>query len=1144
MNRFLLGLITVSLASGAPLAAEAFEMSVTVDTPEYVRLTDSGGKEITLEEGTNYLSFSDDQNPFLLSGTDHSQLTEVIHNGDWRFPAAGPHSFIFADGDYLKVYSKYDDGNVTLAINGNPAAAEIRVNGEPSQIGMIDVKRDALVEIIQREGYIIDNVSLSSSAVTLTHEGDTWSFTASRTLTVDITSHQDVAENVKINVDNATNMTVRDALGTALPLADGDNLLNLDPETQSPLTVTANPGAEMVMAVINGKMIFPNNDGVYTLTLDPERFNEIYLISQRNQTNTITINVDDASRVSVSCATGPIELKDGSNFLTFDFDNGNPITITAREGSVLRGVAVDYDVLQIVNNSVSFYATRGSVIDISTGSDQPVESGWILLVDEDFSGMTQGTEDEPDVNVQLFDDYGYALPSAGLKPFHESCTQTWGGDRLYPAGGSIAVMGGFLNTPIGDFSGDLKMTFRARLVPNMGVTRRGVDVMLIRHSRLDEFKRETYTLTPEWQEFSFTADNGWFYDTKIQFFNIDDLCYEIDDVRIEHRITGIEPPVAALPDILGDDAFIAEWFPTETADEYLLSVYEKGPSLDDRDWSEDFEEIETDGTSVVSLPEGWSFNLSSNGDRREFTDNPEYTGSGTRAICFDANGDFIVTPKAEAGIKEFSFFLSADTSDPDFDPTKGQVVAVGALTDVGWHEWMNISVPALLNMYDGMATVDLSENLGVFDNIYALRIESVMNPGERILLYIDDVHYTVAGQPELAYLLEDKVIEGQDNNYYIVEGEGFDPEADYFYNVKARNSKYTSVASNEIEVFNIHTPKALEPTDVTADSFTANWTCGGKADNFVVTLYQTMTARETGNTTVLHETFSKAKGNGTPFDPENGYYNSTYVNIDHLTDVPGWKATSYSTLNGMAGGLAEDPLHPNAVAGAFSTPTIDLSHDNGNCRVKVRGWFHAGDGLVIQGTSPAAFAAVPTNVEGEYEIELDLSLCGMEESLTIYSPTYSDFMLDEVTITQNLEKGDRVKVRTSELEVPDKETRSLNVTGLVPSRSIDYSYDVYANRYFHGDPSQPYKSLRSNETGVKLDLSGTDTPTASTAVSVAAGAGHVIIVVPEAAHATVNALDGTLIADADLPPGATRIDLPAGIHLIRVADRTFKMRVR
>lgn len=81
-----------------------------------------------------------------------------------------------------------------------------------------------------------------------------------------------------------------------------------------------------------------------------------------------------------------------------------------------------------------------------------------VLIDEDFSGLTAGSEDQPDgkklVNLR-----------ESLRPYSsELADRTWGGEGLYAAGGAIAIKDGwFLNTPAGNMAGEVTLTFRARL---------------------------------------------------------------------------------------------------------------------------------------------------------------------------------------------------------------------------------------------------------------------------------------------------------------------------------------------------------------------------------------------------------------------------------------------------------------------------------------------------------------------------------------------------------------------------------------------------------------------------------------------------------------------------------------------------------
>ena len=68
-----------------------------------------------------------------------------------------------------------------------------------------------------------------------------------------------------------------------------------------------------------------------------------------------------------------------------------------------------------------------------------------------------------------------------------------------------------------------------------------------------------------------------------------------------------------------------------------------------------------------------------------------------------------------------------------------------------------------------------------------------------------------------------------------------------------------------------------------------------------------------------------------------------------------WKASSLQWVEGWLGGMAATGQE-GQIAGAISTPVIDLSNNDGECNVTVRAWGQEDDWLVIQGASPACYA--------------------------------------------------------------------------------------------------------------------------------------------------------------------------------------------
>lgn len=171
---------------------------------------------------------------------------------------------------------------------------------------------------------------------------------------------------------------------------------------------------------------------------------------------------------------------------------------------------------------------------------QAQEEQWVTIVDEDFSGLTKGTEELPDTE-SLLDPKTGDVTEANLNKFKSYNTgddteyaRTWGGAQLFEAGGCIAaVNGGFLCTPTGDYSGNLKFTCRMKAIKGQNLEAIGstVDLILMRGTVLTDFKRTTCTLTDEWQTFTFEANNGWPRDCLVQFFAPGNLSYLIDDIK-------------------------------------------------------------------------------------------------------------------------------------------------------------------------------------------------------------------------------------------------------------------------------------------------------------------------------------------------------------------------------------------------------------------------------------------------------------------------------------------------------------------------------------------------------------------------------------------------------------------------------------
>ena len=773
---------------------------------------------------------------------------------------------------------------------------------------------------------------------------------------------------------------------------------------------------------------------------------------------------------------------------------------------------------------------------VRTAAD--VDGAAIQLVDEDFSGLTAGTEDAPD-NTLLEDNMGWV--NSGLRPYHESCTKPWGGMGLTSAGGTIAVTNGFLNTPTGDYSGKMRMTCRVRLPKGTVVTdwygnvveQVPLDIILLRRSVFQDFKRVTYNLTEEWQEITFEADNGWFSDTMIQFFTAYDMTFLVDDVKIEHVITSIEYPHATSAINVSDDSFIANWEPTGTAEEYLLSVYTKSENPVTDVEEGDFETISSKDGKMIDetnpgYPEGWDISVTENGEERHiFTEEGMYN-SGKQSVCLDANGDYIQGRAADYPIKAAHFWINVDDSQMPADEQSHSTLTIQVNNGTQWFDLFYLSVEAARQMKEGVM-VDCAEYLGMVDKVMQMRILMNKDEADQCLVAIDDFGFSAPGELLKNYVFEDKVI-AKDSCSFLVTVP--DANAEYFYYLKARNSMFTSDMSNEIEVFDVHEPVALPATDITDDSYVANWQCGPKSDFFTVNQYLRYTAEEDiPEYVVLEEDFSKVVSTGTPEAPETGELVEEFVDLDQYTDIPGWKAGSYNIASGMLGGT--DASYPYRI-GSILLPTMDLSHNDGVCNVTIRAYGQEGDWLIIGGNSQVTVGAMEFVETGMKEMTFTLEGCSKDEEFEIYTQNYGSFLIDYIKITQPLKAGEDVAILTKKQVTDNAGDRAMAFADVPFREGMDICYNIYAHRLYHGSEDEIWRSHASNMMVVDNNATGICQAHEALPSCIEVRDGGMAVTMKAEGTVKIYDFSGCLVKSVRLEAGENQINMGSGAYIVSV----------
>lgn len=786
----------------------------------------------------------------------------------------------------------------------------------------------------------------------------------------------------------------------------------------------------------------------------------------------------------------------------------------------------------------------------------------VVVIDEDFSGFTDGMEDNPST-ATILDDMGNFVNKSALKPYSEALSyKQWGGAGIFSAGGCLAIANGmFLNTPAGDMSGEVTLTFRARLSKAGGsTTLNALKLMFISRSSILDYEVKYYNLTDEWQTFTYTSTLGEFEHSGFQFYSMyASNIILVDDIRLEQTRTSIPAPKVHEAENMTDTSFKAVWNKSIEADHYLLSVFTKNESNELMTVSEGFDNIKADDKGNIdaaspNYPEGWEFAWKDDDLSNHIAKGEGAGKDNKQAVRLIDTGDAITTPYCPEGIKSLKFWVKAEANDgqPKFSSIMFTVnFGKGVYTVDNYINIPDMFTPEHRNGY----YFDLTETLSAFDKIYSVKIEYIREEDDKTTILFDDFSYTTNKPTTYNYVLKDQKVEQQDNEDGTVgfEVNGLDPDTDYTYSVKSVNSDFTSVASDEQEVYAVSIPTALPATNITANSYTANWTSHKKVDFYRVDqLQQTVIDKDTKDYVMLDEDFSKVTSSLTEADLLKGSYDegertSGYMPLDDITKIAGWKASSTVRVNGWLGGN-EAKQGSGTIAGAIVTPTIDLSHNEGACNISLRVWGSEGDWLIIQGSNPASLATIEfPKGGGIVEKTITMPLCTSKEQLTFYSNNYKVFLIDYIKITQDVKAGDKVTTITGSVLTEDADTKSMVMTNPGFSDGHDVLYRVTAMRY----DKDSQESHKYYSTSTPSDLMLVKNPNPSGIGSVEAAAENVAgveggIVVNAANAKTVNVfnLSGQLVASKACGNGHAFMSVAPGVYVVKTNSTAAKVVVK
>ena len=245
-------------------------------------------------------------------------------------------------------------------------------------------------------------------------------------------------------------------------------------------------------------------------------------------------------------------------------------------------------------------------------------------------------------------------------------------------------------------------------------------------------------------------------------------------------------------------------------------------------------------------------------------------------------------------------------------------------------------------------------------------------------------------------------------------------------------------------------------TDITANSFTANWEPVEGAEGYVATVYRKDVADADGEYTLVDEDFAGLT-EGSIIEPAGG--DEEYVDLSPFTSTPGWGAWAFPNFI------------PSMVAGKIYSPEIDLSHNDGKYKIIITTYSNDGDEILIEshGKGDTVKKTYTTHVEGgtsgmsTTEIEFDNGCEHLFFSVINITaePGTADYF-DRIQVVQELKKDDVVYTCVALNESIDAKTewdedvtscKFYNVTRCAGDATTLY-YDIFASAYNFGYDDQ------------------------------------------------------------------------------------------
>lgn len=770
--------------------------------------------------------------------------------------------------------------------------------------------------------------------------------------------------------------------------------------------------------------------------------------------------------------------------------------------------------------------------ETTTGIQKVPETGWELILEEDFSNMTLGTPDEHD-DEQLAN-ADYFIPDEYLTVDGE-----WTGFGLYQSGGACAIdfpsYGGFINTPAYPMQGLVKVSMRVKSLDEIGTAKVMICSGNIANPRIVDKEMSIRQFDIDgWQDYEFyfynpSTDNV-FVQINTLFFRDDKHGIVIDDLKIESNHSYIPAITEASSKDFTNDGFTVSW--TGNDDDYIVSLYEEAEKgMENVVIDTDFSAWNLDNNGMLpEVIEGWNvLKMYSN-------HSPLVEVAGKNMFAFGHHDEILELPSNGGRFTELSF----DIVNMKGDNEKAWGTQIKLL---GWNgnNWVNIlsySTNGNSDMERSSLNLGKWEDMGpdmydptipAFRGLYSkirLHCESA-NYGA--LMLIDNVHFETTPETETVCIKENEPIHGTYTTYT-----GLDMNKNYLVGI--RINRDGNVSDEMIyEPYGIGSPIAIESTEATSDSFVANWQPVGKASEYLVTAFDCIVAEENIPEYVYHSASLENVVAGTDdyFNPKTIGNNYEYTDLSEYLGE-GWLGFGNTLVDGAIG--CKGSFMPGMYG--ILSPELHLGNNDGVYTITAEVWGCEWSSITIGGEKTIIESDMFFE-DGWHTITLNIEGGINHDKIAIFSTDGQPFFIRNIKITQNINKGDYILTTVYSQHV-SSDANELSIELPEFENGHMRAYDVIAYR-----KDYTREAVSSSSNVVVVDTPTGIVDTSIDELNISTIIGGIVIYTPLAQIADIYTVDGRKEVSVRCTDGENFISLPAtGCYIIKVGNQAKKVIVQ